>query len=117
MENNNRGVEKKMNIVATGLGMDMLYMANAIIVLLVALVFLLIILVFFSVIFRWIRSFASKDERYNLFEIGALRKTADKAGIDLAYEKKLMELQNGKTFRRQLEEKIMKDTFKKEGEE
>lgn len=109
-----------MEIIGTTsveIGKSMLYMVDAIVVLLIVLVFLLIMLAFFFTIFRWMRSYVNKDERYNLFEIGALRKTADKVGINLAYEKKLLELQNGKTFRRQLEEKIMKDTFKKEGED
>ena len=109
-----------MNIIATTgseLGKGLLYMTDAIVVLLIALVIIVILFAFFSIMFRWIRSYVNKDERYNLFEMGALRKVAEKVGIDTTYEKKLLELQNGKTFRRQLEEKIMKDTFKKEGEE
>jgi len=107
-----------MNIVmateAISVGKEMFYLTSAVGIILIVMVFCILALVFFSVLIRWLRSSMNKDEHYNLFEMGALRKVAEKAGIDMTYEKKLMDIQNGKTFRRRLEEKVIEDIFGKE---
>ena len=92
-------------------GKDMFYFANALAIILIALVIVVIILAFFGLFIRWFSSYINKDERYNLVEVGALRQIAEKIGIDMNYEKKLIDIQNGRTFRRRLEEKIIEDIF------
>lgn len=103
-------------LMTTEVGKEMFYMANSLVLLLLTLVICVIMIAFFSLLIRWLRSSFNKDERYNLVEIGALRQVAEKIGIDMNYEKKLLEIQNGKTFRRRLEEKIMQDIFDKKEE-
>ena len=97
----------------TEAGIEMFYTTNAVVSLLLALVVFLIVLTIFIVVMKWIRNLVSKEEHYCFTEIGALRKVANSLGIDINYEKKLLELQDGRTFRRKLEERIIADTFDK----
>lgn len=95
-------------------GKEMLYFTSSMVLLIIAIACVLIIVVFFALAFRWMRSYIGKDEKYNLFEMAALRKTAENAGIDLSTETRLQSIENGRTFRRRLEEKLIKDTFEAE---
>jgi len=103
------------NAVETlSVGKDMMYFTSSMVVLLIAMACVLITVIFFALAFRWMRSYIGKDEKYNLFEMAALRKTAENAGIDLSTETRLQSIENGRTFRRRLEEKLIKDTFEEE---
>lgn len=86
-------------------------MANLLVTVIFGFIVLLVFLVFFSIVMRWLRNLADRDEHYCFVEIGALRKTAEVLGIDVGYEKKLLAMNDRKTFRRKLEERIIADTF------
>lgn len=92
-------------------GKEAMYLTSSIVMLLIALVCIFVIIGFFTLLSRWMRSSFNKDEKYNLFEMAALRKTAENAGIDLSTEARLQSIENGRTFRRRLEEKIVKDVL------
>lgn len=98
-------------------GKSFMYFTYSVSTLILVFVFALIFLVFAMIVLRYFRSILNKEDRYNIFEIGALRKVAEKVGIDLNYEKKLIDIENGRTFRRRLEEKMIKDIFEKDEKE
>ena len=51
----------------------------------------------------------SKDEKYALIEIGALKLFAKDKNIDLQKEKVLYDAEGSKSFRRKIEDKVFKD--------
>ena len=101
-------------IESIGIGKEVLYLTSSAIALITALACIFLIVIFFSLIFRWMRTGINKDEKYDLFEMAALRKTAENVGINLSHEKRLQDVENGKTFRKRLEEKLVKDMFQEE---
>ena len=57
-------------------GKEIWYATSGMATLMLMLVVMLILLLLFSLVFKWMRSIIHKDDKYNLLEVGALRKTA-----------------------------------------
>ena len=87
---------------------------SVIAVLILFFIVAIVFLIFFMRVLGRVSMMFVKENRYDVFEIGALRKLANKVGIDLSEEFSRIDIEGGRTFRSKIEEKMYKELFEEE---